>query len=326
MKTLTMMALLATTMMLVGCATQNNYVPDAARTQAVQAVSIPHPVENEKAGEQHVTVFTAILNAGTWGAESVNGSGVWPVLAEQFGSKPFVGDAFVTDLNWWGDLTLQVIVVGRKENLINAKIVHLDRDGGKIHDLSGKEFDYDPKKFDEDPEYAHQAFQNGMTLKEAEAFWQMYSEKRGIELDKTSFREIKVGSPEWEALKSQLAEKLGHNYTMPDGEVRQGYLSQEEFKKQSASKNAATPEQRFARNLNVNFGAIDFGIASSILNGLIDANNGPIEGFYARATCLRGDLKPNFILMQQMFQALLQQRDRVIYSLQQKLAQEASRR
>ena len=325
MKTTTVAILLAAMLTLSGCVGSVNYIPDAARTGSTDGVSIKHPVEMEKAGDQYVVTGVGILDVGTWGVESVKGGGIWPVPVEQVGSKPLVGYAIATDLNWWGDYLIQLIMVGRLENMTDSKIIYLDRDGGKIHDLTGKEFDYDPKKFDDDPAYAHQVFQHGMTLREGQKFWQMYCKKRGVSPDKMSFREIKVGSPEWTAFKAELAARLGHNYKMPNGEIREGYLSLEDFRKQDASVNTATSGQRFAKDMNFNFGAPDFGIASSILNGLIDANSDQIQGFYARATCLREDLKPNFRLMQEMYKQLLVQRDFIIRDLQERLQRAKSR-
>ncbi len=312
-----------------GCATGSNKVSTYGFTQPEQATSVSHPVEMEKAGDKYVTIFPAILDAGVWGSESLNGAGVWPVLAEQKGSKLLVGYAFVTDLNWWGDYLLQVVMVGRVENLINSKIVYLNRDGGWVYDLTGREFNYDSKKFDEDPSYQTETFNQGTTFVELQNFWKIYSEKRGVDPNVEIFQEIRVGSPEWEGFKTQLASRLGNNYTMADGEVRQGYLPLKDFRKESAKNNGTTAGQCFMRSAFIPV-AIDpisagIGVASSILNGLIAANNGPITGFYARAECLRGDLKPNFRLMQYMYKQLLLQRDAVIYQLQKK-APEAPRR
>jgi len=300
-----------------GCA---KHVSQYSFTQPEQAISIPHPVEIEKTGDQYVTVFTAILDAGVWGVEGVGGVGVWPVLAEQKDAKPLMGYAFVTDLNWWGDFLLQMIMVGQKANFANSKIIYLNRDGGWVYDLTGQEFDYSPKKFDKGLVYQKQIFQNGTTLSELESFWKMYSEKRGVKYSLNSSEEILVGSVRWEEFRIQLTERLGHNYKMPGGEIRQGYSPINNFRQEAAQNNGVTAGQRFARNAFIPV-AIDpisasIGITSSVLNGLVATSNGPLQGFYARAECLRGDLKPNFRLMQQIYKQLLQQRDAVIYELQ----------
>ena len=322
------LAVAAFFLLLEGCATRTR-VSSYGFSRPEQAVSIPHPVEIEKAGNEYVTVFTAILDVGTWGAESVEGAGVWPVLAEQKSAKPLPGYAFVSDLNWWGDYTLQVVMVGEQKSLFESKIIVLDRDGGKVHDLTGKEFNYNPKKFDKGGLYEAEIFQSGMTLSELKSFWKMYTEKRGVDpVEFIAVEEILVGSSQWEVFRLKLAEKLEHNYKMPDGEIKEGFFPLEDFRRQSAKNNGATPGQRFARSAG-NLPLIPNPIAlvvyaGSVVDGLVQASYGPIQGFYAQAECLRGDLKPNFRLMQKMYKQLLMQRDAVIYGLQQQLEQAQS--
>lgn len=325
------LAIVVALLTISGCAT--NKVSTYAFASPEKAVSISHPVEMEKNGDQYVTVFSAILDAGVWGVESVKGAGVWPALAGQKGLKPSVGYVFVTDLNWWGDFLLQGVIVGRKADFVKSKIVYLNRDGGWVYDLMGQEYNYDPEKFDKEIAYQAGVFQNGTTLAELQTFWQMYAEKRGVDFETAGIkisREIKIGSPEWEEFKMQLASRLDNYYKMPNGEIRQGFLSLKDFRRESAKNNGATAGQRFARSAFIPV-AIDpisagIGVASSVLNGLVAANNGSLQGFYARAEGLRGDLKGNFELMQVMYKQLLMQRDAVIYELQQNQALSAPRR
>lgn len=302
--------------LLSGCA-EKNYVPKEAFVQSAQAVSIPHPVEFEKAGDKYMTISTGILNAGTWGVETNDkGFGVFPLLTEQPQGDDLRGFAIFTNLNHFGDFMLQLMTAGRVERMIASKSLCLDRDGGKVHDLAGNQYDYDPKRFDTDPTYKHDVYQKyGMTLVELQNFWKAYYRMHGRDLTTDIFCEIKIGSPEWENFKALLAETLGHSYKMFDGEIREGYPPVKEFKeKDSYINHGVTPEQRFSRTFKVSPNPI--AMVASLVNGLLDASNGPIEGLYARAECLRGDLKPHFLLMQGMFKELLQERDKELYALQ----------
>ena len=299
---------------------KTRYIPKVALVSKSQdGFSIPSPVEAEKSGEKYVTVFWGILGADTWGVENINGNGIWPTAVERNGAEPLMGLAFVDSLNDWLDFTLQIIVVGRKKDILNSKIVSFDRDGGKVHDPMGKGYAYDPKKFDDEEGYMHETFQRyGKTLVEQQKFWQEYAEARGIPASTFETREYRVGSPEWEEFKANLAKRLKYNYVMANGEIRATCMPLKEFQNESYTNHGVTPGQRFARNINLG-PAPDLGIASSIISGVLDASNGPIQGIYARAECLREDLKPSFRLFQEMAKIILKNRDRAIQQLQMKL-------
>lgn len=324
------MALVSFMMLLVagfvsGCASSK--VSKFGFTDSAQAVSVPNGVEVEKNGDQYVTVFPIIADPGFFveiitkkTADGYASGGVWPVLSR--GSKIIRGYAFLSDLNWWGDFILQVVMVGKKSDL--GEIICLNRDGGWVYDLKGQEFEYDPKKFDEDLPYQKEIFEkDGMSLAGMETFWRDYSQKRGIEVDsKYSFaEEIQVGSERWGSFKTELAARLGNNYKMPNGEIRSGYFPLEDFRREASQNNGATSGQKFLRNAYIPV-AIDpfsagIGVVSALLNGTVAASSGSLEGFYARAECLRKDLKLQFRQIAIMYKQLLQQRDAVIYELQQ---------
>ena len=317
-------AVLLFAVLLAGCATApGRQVSNFAYTKPEQAVSIPAPTQMSQDGVKSVTIFTAILDAGVWGTEGVNGAGVWPVLALENG-EVYRGYVFVTDLNWWGDFILEACIAGHIS--AQAKILYLNRDGGWVYDLTGKEVDYIPKKFDEDKSYQAQIFASaGTTLSELDSFWRMYSEKRGVAVKTGAvfYREIAVGSSEWEAYKVSLSERMAHKYQMPDGKTRESFMPLEDFRKAASQNYGLTPGQRFRKGLNIPV-AIDpisagAGVAGAILNGVLAANTTSWTGFYARADALRKDLKPQFRLMQRLYKQLLMQRDTVIYQMQQRL-------
>ncbi|NLC30928.1 MAG: hypothetical protein GX765_02650 [Candidatus Moranbacteria bacterium] len=329
MKTQGMMFLLVVipVLFLSGCAGKyENSVSANGLPEAEQALSVPHPVEYEKSGEQYIAVFPLILSPELWGTEGFSSKhvsgGVWPVVSsnsnDSLGKK---GYAFITEMNFWGDNIMQGIIVGRKAEI--GKIMYLSRDGHTAQSVSGEELDYDSEKFDKDPSYQVRVFsQSGSSIQEVEDFWRKYSRSRGLEIP-ANFQfveEIKVGSPRWEKFKADLATRLSENYKMPNGEIRSGYMSLEDFRKEASKNNGTTAGQRFGRSavIPATIEPISLGIGTvgSLLNGLINASNGPMEGFYSMAECRRGDLKSRFKEMSDNFKLLLMQRDQIIYELQ----------
>lgn len=323
-----MFSVLFSVLFLVGCAgNYENSVSANGFPEAEEAISLPHPVEYEKTGENYVTIFPLILSPELWGAEGFSNNkvsgGVWPVMTSNSnGSLGKKGYAFVTEMNFWGDNIMQAIVIGRKSEV--GKIIYLSRDGHTAQNVSGEEADYSSEKFDKDPSYQSQVFsQSGSSIQEVEAFWRKYSRARGLEIpaDFQFVEEIKIGTPRWEKFKSDLATRLAHNYKMPNGEIRSGFMSLDDFREEAAKNNGSTPGQRFGRSIFIP-GTIEpitlgVGTVGSFLNGLINASNGPMDGFYSMAECRRGDLKSRFKEMSDNFKALLMQRDQIIYELQQ---------
>lgn len=329
MKTQGMMFLLVVILVLflAGCAGKyENSVSANGLPEAEQALSVPHPVEYEKSGEQYITVFPLILSPELWGTEGFSSNqvsgGVWPVVSsnsnDSLGKK---GYAFITEMNFWGDNIMQAMVVGRKAEI--GRIMYLSRDGHTAQNVSGEELDYDSEKFDKDTSYQVQVFfQSGSSIQEVEEFWRKYSRSRGLEIP-ANFQfveEIKIGTPRWEKFKADLATRLSENYKMPNGEIRSGYMSLEDFRKEASKNNGTTAGQRFGRSavIPATIEPISLGIGTvgSLLNGLINASNGPMEGFYSMAECRRGDLKSRFKEMSDNFKLLLMQRDQIIYELQ----------
>ena len=312
--------------LLGGCGSKSASVSANGLPEAEQAISVPNPVELEKNGEQYIVVFPLILSPELWGAEGFSNNkvsgGVWPVMTSNSnGSLGKKGYAFITEMNFWGDNIMQAIVVGRKAEV--GKIMYLSRDGHTAQNVSGEEADYGSEKFDKDLSYQSQVFsQSGSSIQEVEAFWRKYSRSRGLEIP-ANFQfveEIKIGTPRWEKFKADLATRLSEKYKMPNGEIRSGFMSLDDFRKEASKNNGTTPGQRFGRSVFVpaTIDPITLGVGTvgSFLNGLINASNGPMEGFYSMAECRRGDLKPRFKEMSDNFKSLLMQRDQIIYELQ----------
>ncbi|HBI16548.1 MAG TPA: hypothetical protein DDY52_00095 [Candidatus Moranbacteria bacterium] len=311
---------------LVGCANPKNQVSKLGFEESEEGISIPHPVELEKNGEQYVTIFPIILDPGLWGVEGFSHKdldvGIFPVVTD----GKLKGYAFITEANLWNDQVMHAFVVGRKNDI--SKIAYLSRDGHFMYDITGDEFEFDAEKFEKDSNYKSKVLlAAGMNIQEIEKFWRSYSEKRGIEIpaDFQFVEEIRVGSPRWEKFKADLATRLSENYKMPDGQIRQGYMPLNDFRKEATKNYGTTGSQRFGRAAvipaTIEPISLSVGTVGSMLNGLIAASNGPMGGFYSLAECRRGDLKPRFRQMSKIAKTLLVARDQQIYQLQQQIIQ-----
>ena len=314
-------ALILSILLMTGCTPKG--VATHGFSSPEESLSIPHPVEYEKKGEEYITLFPAILDPGLWGVEGFSFEGldigVFPVLTNSASVK---GYAIITESNFWADQIMQVMLVGKKSDI--EKVIYLSRDGHTAYDVTGKELKYDSERFDESS--YHQSFfaEVGMSIQEIESFWKKYSNSRGIDIP-SGFQfveEIKIGSDRWEEFKFELATRLTNNYKMSSGEIRQGYISLDEFRKEASKNNGTTPGQRFSRNVfvpaTVEPVTLVVGTVGSLLNGLIKASSGSVEGFYSMAEGQRGDLKTRFREMSGNFKRLLMERDRIIYELQAK--------
>lgn len=323
-----LLLVLVSVFFLTGCAGQFNSVSDNGLAEAEQSVSVPNPVEYEKVGAEYILVFPIIISPEVWGTEGFSSNeisgGVWPVVTSD--SKGFLGKkgyAFITEINFWGDYVAEAVVVGTKAEI--EKIIYLSRDGHSAQNILGQEMEYDSEKFDKDSNYQAQIFLQGNSVSEVEDFWRKYSKLRGLSIpaDFQFVEEIKVGSVRWEKFKLDLATRLTENYKMPNGEIRSGYMSLVDFRKEASKNNGSTPGQRFSRSAfipaTIEPITLAIGTVGSLLNGLIKASNGPMEGFYSMAECRRGDLKPQFRKLSDDFKSLILERDNIIYSLQQEL-------
>lgn len=284
------------------------------------AISAKHPNEFKK-DFKRVTIFNSVMDPGNW-TEVYNGGGVWPVLAMTKDKKIVRSYNFLTDLNYWGDF----ICLNVFPDLEEGKIISLNRDGWKVYDVEGREHDYDPKKFDEDPKYREEIFNKfGTDLGEIDRFWKNYTRKRGIEADPAFqfTKKIEIGSPDWETFLKKFEERMSHKYVMPNGEVRAGYFPVDEFRHEAVQNHGVTTGQRFRKNLKIPVASLNpimaaAGVGGSLLSAIIAANvDDDWTGYYQRAQALRADFKPLFRQVCEMYKMLLQQRDLVIYELQQ---------
>ena len=310
-----------------GCANPKNQVSNLGFKESEEGISMPHPVELEKSGEQYVTILPVILDPGLWGVEGFTHKdldvGIFPVITD----GKFKGYALITEANLWNDQVMYAFVVGRKKDI--GKIAYLSRDGHFMYDITGDEVEFDADKFEKDSSYKSKVLLTaGMSIQEIENFWRNYSEKRGLEIpvEFQFVEEIKIGSARWEKFKADLATRLSENYKMPDGQIRQGYMPLNDFRKESSKNYGTTGPQRFGRAAvipaTIEPISLSVGTVGSLLNGLIAASNGPMGGFYSLAECRRGDLKPRFRQMSKIAKSLLVARDQEIYRLQRMIIQQ----
>jgi len=331
MKRLMCMALLA--LSVLGCASSNGYLPKHALTDPAEGISVPHPVELEKAGVKAFTTFTAIMSPDLW-TEVVAGGGVYPILGYQGrGKEPLRGYCYLADVNWWGDFLLQCVFAEGKTEMADAKFAIFNRDAGWAYKLNGEEaletpaegedkkpFGYEASKLEKDEDYREEFFQKfGTTLKQSDEFFQSYFAEKGLEPaeDLTSVREIAVGSPEWEDYKAQLARRLPFNYKMADGQIRSGHMPLEVFKPLAVEDPGFTSGARFAKDVKIPLIALPFtGVIWPVMVGASLANSAVVagvddswSGYFGRAKVIRYQLAPSFRQIAAVYKELLKRRD-----------------
>lgn len=317
----------------VGCASTNGHLSKYALTNPAEGISVPHPVEIEKAGIKAFTTFTAIMSPDLW-TELVAGNGVFPIMGYLEKAKDlFKGYSYVADINWWGDFLLRCVFAHSKAELEDAKFVVLNKDAGWAYMLDGPEayqaptegtdekpFRYDSEKFEKDEEYQKKFFEKfGRTFKELDEFFKSYFKEKGLEVVEglTSVNEIIVGSDEWEAYKEKLATRLPFNYKLANGQIRSGHLPLEAFKDIAVEDPGFTSGARFAKDAKIPLIALPFtGIAWPVMAGASLANSALVagvddswSGYFGRAKVIRHDLAPSFRQITAIYKELLKKRD-----------------
>ena len=329
--------LLCALVILVGCASTNGYLPKHAITDPAEGISIPHPVELEKAGVKAFTTFTAIMSPDFW-TEIVAGGGVFPILgySEKVGKELKdlqKGYCYIADVNWWGDFLLQCTFVNSKTELADTKFIIFNRDAGWAYRLDGQEtyqapaegtdekpFGYDASKFESDDEYREKFFEKfGMTLKQSDEFFKSYFSEKGITPDAnlTSVNEVVVGSNEWEVYKTKLTARLPFNYKLANGQIRSGHIPLEGFKGIAVEDPGFTSGKRFVKDLKIPLlflslapitylPMIGVSLATSALVAGVDDS---WTGYFARAKVIRFQLAPTFRQIVAIYKELLKARD-----------------
>ena len=324
MKWIKIFGLLTIAGAVMSCAHNGQYLPKHAFENPSECISIVHPVELEKAGIEKITTFVSIMDPGLWVEVLANG-GVWPTLA-LLPNKIIEGYSYLANINYWGDFLFQSEFYCGKEELDQAKILHFNRDGGWIYQLSGDEVNYDPEKFDNNKGYRQEIFgKYGLTLSELNLFWIEYLKLRGVNSSSnlSCVQSISVGSPAWQEYKEKLAAKMRHNYKMNGGKIRCGYLPIEEFRRIAIENNGFTGSERFIKHAKLPLFAIPFtGIGFVAMAGINVANSAVTAGIdtdwtgsYARAKIVRHQMAPLFRQICQIYKELLKARDEEIKRL-----------
>lgn len=317
---------------LAGCASTNGYLPKHALTDPTEGISVPHPVELEKARVKAFTIFTAIMSPDLW-TEIVAGGGVFPIIGRKEDGNLLKGYCYLADINWWGDFLLQCVFAYSKAELEDAKFSIFNRDAGWAYKLDGQEayqasaegtkgkpFGYDPSKFESDEKYRKEFFDKfGMTLKQSDEFFKSYFSEKGIEPDDnlTSVNEIIVGSDKWEAYKAKLAARLPFNYKLANGQIRSGHLPLEAFKGIAVEDPGFTSGNRFVKDAKIPLIFLPFaGIAWPVMIGANLATSAVVagvddswSGYFGRAKVIRHQLAPSFRQITAIYKELLKKRD-----------------
>ncbi|MFA6183830.1 MAG: hypothetical protein WC682_01875 [Parcubacteria group bacterium] len=322
---------------LLGCVDKS--ITENGMKTPEEGISIKSLNQMEKEGVKYIVTFPVVVNAGIHGVEGQtfiikgkNGkamfvdAGVFPLMFKRGGVLAKKGDGFyfLTDMNMFGDHFAQAIVIGRKNEV--EKVIALSRDGFLMANVFGEGFNYDTTKFYDVPSYQKEIFSGvGMDLADIDRTFRQYFEKRGIVVpaEAVFVREIKVGSPEWQSFKGEVTDRLGNGYETPNGEVRQGYISTEDFAKEASKNEGATTSQRFFKSFNIGFTGEPISSAiltgGSLVNSGIRATNTGMEGMYSQAPCIRADLKERFELSYREYQTLIQTLYADLYRKDQKI-------
>lgn len=325
-------------LLLIGCASGKNYVPDFAFKNPARGISIPHPVEYEREGVKKITIFYSIMDPGLH-TEMIGMGGVWPVTAG-VDKRKYDGYVYVIGVNYWGDYLLRTETAASLEELKDARFLSFNRDAGFAYIPMGIEVGitdekdqsciaYDPEKMDKNLEYRSEFFKKyGKTVAEIEKFMKQYY---GVESESDSnllfFKDVAVGSPEWQNYKEEVEKIMPVNYKMDDGSIRCGYLPVDIFRAIAVENNGLTSGQRFLKLARVPLIALPFtgaGFAITAAAGLAsDAIVAGIKedwtGFYARAKTMRYQLAPQFRQICAIYKQMLAERDERIKKLQNEL-------
>ncbi|MFH1671286.1 MAG: hypothetical protein ABH889_00710 [Candidatus Portnoybacteria bacterium] len=326
MKRLKLIVLLSSMVWLVNCASTKEFIPKHAIINPAKGISIPHPVELEKAGIKVITTFQGIMDSGLW-VEVINAGGVWPFLAKTPFGEILDGYVYLAGVNYWGDWQLQFISMYNLEELKEAKILLFNRDAGFCYQLNGKQVEYDPKKFDSDEKYQKKIFQDyGWTLKKLDLFWLDYLKEKGLNPpdDLSSLAEIKIGSDEWNRFKGKIVSLMKYDYKMSNGEIRCGYLPLESFRQVAVEIPGFNGIDRYLKRAKVPLFALPLAGAgllvtagASVLGDAVAAGaDSSWSGSYARAQVIRYQMVPLFRQMTLIYKELLIKRDQRIMWLE----------
>jgi len=319
MKSLKRLVIIFVLFSLISCVSTREYIPKHALTDPTDSISVPHPIELEKAGIKTITTFQGLLDPGLW-VEVVNAGGVWPFLAQTSSGEILSGYAYLFGLTYWGDWQLQFVFLGDYKKIKTAKILYFNRDAGFCYQLHGDQIKYDPKKFENNIEYQKSLFEKyGKNLKEMDEFWKEHLVQKGLEppSDFTGVVQIKIPSPKWNEYKEKLSVIMQYNYKMGDEEIRCGYLPLDLFKQAAVEIPGFNGVDRYLKRAKVPLFALPFSgvglltsVGASLASDAIIAGVDPSwTGAYARAKVLRYKMAPLFRHITLIYKELLQKRD-----------------
>ncbi|MDO8592768.1 MAG: hypothetical protein Q7R92_03295 [bacterium] len=328
MKSLMLGALIL--LLAAGCAGTNGHLSKYALTDPAEGISIPHPVEMEKAGVKAFTIFTAIMSPDLW-TEAVAAGGVFPILGYlDDAADLFKGYCYLANISWWGDFLLQCVFAYSKSELENAKFAVFNRDAGWAYRLDGQEEDYDSKKFESDENYRKDFFElAGLTFGQLDELAMVYLQEKGVKPGRNSagVEEIVVGSEKWQAYKAELAVRMPNNYKLANGQIRAGTLPLEDFQNLAVEDPGFTGSQRFVKDLKLPLLALPLtGIAWPVMIGANLASSAVMagvddswSGYFGRAKIIRHDMAPAFRQIVAIYKELLKRRDLVIRQMEKEL-------
>ncbi|MDP2737036.1 MAG: hypothetical protein Q8O59_04645 [bacterium] len=286
---------------------------DRALTQPAHGISIPHPVEIQKAGIEAFTSFTIDMPPDLF--TEVNKDGVWQIdgYDSETGKRVVVGYGYWAGLNHAGDPLIQCYIAKRRVELENLRFLIYSRDAICAYQFDGEEakevlseqeikdgkkpLAYDAQKFDEDASYKKEFIAKfGQTLDKA------------IRVD-----EIIVGSPEWEKYCVEVNARFPEKYKMANGEIRIGSSSLDEFRWNAVQEPGFDGMSRFVDKLGIPlyfapFASVAYPVilGSSLAVTAIQANADSPQGLFGIAEITRRDMAPTFRYLVSLYKKLVQ--------------------
>jgi len=329
---------------LAGCAGPQKYVPQAAPERPDRvAFSFKHPIQWEKEGAQALTFFKGFFPDRLFAEGGTN----WIPEGRLPDGSVVKGEAQLNlQPDPWGNFMMQYVLPMTAEEAAVARFFLPNRDNGWAFRLDsapipgGVDFNtkgetngsvvYDPKKYDSDKDYQAKFFQaHGMSLSELDGVWVRYFRDNGLFVPDayTTVQTLAIGSAGWQEYKSEvnrlIQEGKLHAYTLPDGELRFGYMPLAQFRREAVSEPGFNGWNRYKSQMKISLSevvAVATGImlpgAGGISGGLVGAMiNDQWTGHFGRATVQRKDLGPAFEAVCDVYRQSLTERNEIIRAL-----------
>jgi hypothetical protein len=336
---------------LAGCAGNGRVLVDEiVIDQPREGLSIPHPVEYEKAGVKKVTVFNSLMDPGLLTEAQINGeeipSGNWKCVGYNPVTRHKVKcNFFIVDYTMWGAIMLEHHVLEPMEGLRDYKFINFSHDGQKAFIVTGMEafeikkeikngkeeivfFDFKPGELKKNPEYEKKFYQTfGGNFQEIDNLWQLLIEEAGGDRNEApKVTEYDINSLAWKKHAEGLSKVFKVNHKTPEGEVRMGNQSLSDFATEAVKDNRFNKGKSALLAAGVDIAKLAAGFifppawliaagetASPMVKSLMDDS---WQGYNSGAKVQRFDLAPTLRYQNLVYSKMLMARNQLIFRQQ----------